>query len=410
VLLSGVTLPHLLGWHTADPPGWQRTIDSIPALLIQLILVGVFPGFYIVEANLAYYLIFDRNPNSKVGDSLRRQQALASSPLFADRICYLRARYYLAILGQPRFWRRLGFATLLGLWSTFFFLTLSRPIKGVDNPVFAYDLPLLHYNMPVMAAGFSGFYIYALSGLIYRHRTGNISLQMLQTLLVRGIISIMICAVLALAPSEFMAPIAIAFFVGIIPDSVVKLISDIAKMPGVRFAVDPASFRDLPSIDLWKGIVLEELGVTDIHELATTDLSRLLVRVGINPVLLVRAVDRAILLETFRPQSSDQAVAPQIPQVSDPIAQLAKVPVYTASDLVLELMGKDAYYKADCPDKVSDPTRAIVGHLCSEDKNARLKSLQDGVQLTHLREKLEELATNANVSYIIVNKLTHHDL
>jgi hypothetical protein len=101
--------------------------------------------------------------------------------------------------------------------------------------------------------------------------------------------------------------------------------------------------------------------------------------------------------------------AANAPPVTDTLAELAKVPIYTASDLVLHLRGIDAY--AVCPDKPpGGPRRVIVSSLAEDEKQCRLKSIQDRLHFDNLTEKAEELATNNNVRYIIVKKMTFSDL
>jgi hypothetical protein len=291
---------------------------SIPAILVQGMLLLVFPGLFVVEAGHARDLIARRNPAGKTTkEEQAKRERLVSSPLFVDEMCYLRARYFLAVQSQLRFWRRLGFAVLLGLWSVLFFCTMDTTKTKINTSqgastwasLLSYEMSGVSYNSPVMAAGFAGFYIYALTALIYRHRTGNVTHQMLVTLLIRGMTSILICAAIALVSGDqpHLLATTAAFLVGIVPDNVIKAITNIAAIPMGQFTIDSTSgFRALPAIGLWKAVSLAELGTDDVHELATADLTQLLVRVGINPIILVQAVDRAILIEVF--SSTDRAI------------------------------------------------------------------------------------------------------
>ncbi len=57
-----------------------------------------------------------------------------------------------------------------------------------------------------------------------------------------------------------------------------------------------SGFKTIPEIDFWKETTLQEIGVNDFNDLAKADLRELVVTLGMNPAVLVRAADRAVLV------------------------------------------------------------------------------------------------------------------
>ena len=76
-----------------------------------------------------------------------------------------------------------------------------------------------------------------------------------------------------------------------------RLIGQVAKIGAEQLTDDSTiGFKELEEIDLLKESLLAEQGMNNVYDLASADLEEIVVSVGINPRLLIRASDRALLL------------------------------------------------------------------------------------------------------------------
>ena len=197
--------------------------------------------------------------------------------------------------------------------------------------------------------------------------------------------------------------------VGIFPQSGLQFISKVAATTyDSRFTVDNSrpQFGDLPEIDLWKESVFAEIGVLSPHDLANEEVKELVSKVGFNPRVLLKAVDRALLLDALGPAA----------------AKLASVPITTASQLVLYLRGPESLQgvaelpaparqsvpptlspqeKDDSSSSSSSSSSSVPPTLSPQEKATRLDRVKTALGASDPTVVVDALAADSNVLFII---------
>jgi len=231
----------------------------------------------------------------------------------------LRATYVMAIVDE----HALAGHTSWALWSTSF------------------------AEVPVIVVGFVGFLLYALITATQRFALDDLDDQAVLTLLVRGLVVILLCFALSSSPMNDVVERIFVFVAGVFP---LRALEALAKKANV--AIDPdfdgavSSFDGLPSLDPVKVFALRSAGIQSTYDLAATPIEEIAERVRIDPRLLGRAVDRAILidalgielarrLERFAITSATELVALKdaMPALDEPVTQPAVAPAGPPSGL-----------------------------------------------------------------------------
>ena len=325
---------------------------------------------------------------------------------FLDEARYRRSIWLITETSQLRLWWRLGFALILTLGYSYLFAPTGLKSMAVAQYVAlqaissecSYPAWLDAFrNAPPAMAGFAGFFLYSTKLTAYRFAIGDLSDRLFVSLFNRSITVMLLSLVLSGISREgepnSRAP---AFMVGIFPQSGIQFISKAAATTFDRFTLDNSTplFRDLPEIDLWKESVLAEIGVLSPHDLANEELKELVSKVGFNPRVLLKAVDRVLLLDALGP---------------DAAKKLASVPITTASQLVLYLRGAEIL-QGDWVALLPAAARQSVPQLSDQEKATRLDRVKTALGASDPTVVVDALAADSNVLFIIEKRLCYHDV
>lgn len=203
---------------------------------------------------------------------------------------------------------RLCFGTLLVLGTTYMFAPFGLKESYIMSLANEHALPgqtsfVLWCNhfaeVPVLVVGFVGFLIYALITATQRFAQDDLDDLAIMSLLVRGLVVILLSFALSASPVNDEAARLFVFIAGVFP---VRALEAIAKRANVSidpdFASDgPSSFEGVPNLDPAKVFALRAAGIQSSYDLAAMRIEDVARRVRIDPRLLGRAVDRAILID-----------------------------------------------------------------------------------------------------------------
>jgi hypothetical protein len=299
--------------------GWEWML----VLSIQAFNVFLLPGLGVLSFLRARREIREAHTQVKDGN------ATEGFSSFARAIQHRRNRHLLQTKTRIYFWRRYALGALLTLGTTYMFAprgqlasqlgdyTVSRPVPGGSSHPFFAD----HFiDAPIMVTGFVGYLLYVFVASLGRSFTRDLNDRFTLSLLSRGLVVGLLGLVLSAVADGSDGARALVFIVGVFPQRGIEWLSKKAAITPEGLPGTTSSFDALPSIDDDKATVLREVGINGVHDLARCDLSRLLEDVGIDPNLLARAADRALLVDTFGLEAAKK---------------LEAVPIYTATELVL---------------------------------------------------------------------------
>jgi hypothetical protein len=362
--------------------------NTLVTAAMQAVLVFFFPALFVSMFFYAAKRVSRDSP--QVSQGFR---------LLADVVWYRRRRRFLWEQGQPFFWRRFGFGLLIALASGYLFapagMTASivgeyvtlNPIPGRSSHPFWFEY--FKHATPFVY-GLAGFLLYSLSAFLERFRGRDLNHRMVLSLLNRGIIVIILSLVLSGITEGDNITRALIFIAGVFPSTGLQAIAKMSKTTVDRLTEDPSTgFQGLPEIDVWKQRSLGELGISSVHDLAGTDLRFVLECTGINPHVLMRAADRALLLDTFGTQG---------------VKALAKVPIYTASELVLYARGEDAYAERW---KGKTPRYHIATKLSTDQTSERKKQVEEALDVKDISFQVTQFESDPKVIFQIDNKLMY---
>jgi hypothetical protein len=305
--------------------------------VIQALLVLMFPGLFYAALGRAIRL---RNLDGDGGvDHLGVHVVpnVVRDYLTADRLEYLR----LEERNRTHFFVRFGFALLVALGTQYFispagmqatalgdFVGLIPEPGTTTYPFFATYL----VKAPPYIIGFVGFYVYALSAFFSRFATTALNHLIFLQMFRRGLTSLVLSLILTGVWQGAMAN-AIAFTIGFFPEAGFRYLEKVAQGVGGKIVTDNPElqgFRPLPELDVWKQAALAEVGVTGLHDLAHAHWQSVIRETGIDPLLLLHAADRALLIDLL---GFDEAL------------KLREVSIRTASALV-KYLEKGAEHEA----------------------------------------------------------------
>jgi hypothetical protein len=218
----------------------------------------------------------------------------------------------LQILAEDRsyFIPRLCFGALLVLGTTYMFAPFGLKESYIMSLASDHALPgqtsfvlwCNHFSdVPVIVVGFVGFLIYALITATQRFVQNDLDDLAVMALLVRGLIVILLSLALSASPINDEAARLFVFIAGVFP---VRALQAIAKRANVSidpdFASDgPSSFEGIPNLDPAKVFALRAAGIQSSYDLAAMPIEKVAQSVRIDPRLLGRAVDRALLIDAI---------------------------------------------------------------------------------------------------------------
>lgn len=334
------------------------------------------------------------------------EQAAASGrpTTFAGHVWY---RRYLQLLTEQNhlfFWRRLGFALLLGYGTMYLVAPVGVKAMAIGEylvrnaipgePTYPFILSAFQ-NAPVFSVGFAGFYLYALTLFVRRYTTHDLNDRIFVPLFLRGISVALLGWVLASIGEESGLSRALVFAVGIFPQAGFQAIAKLTQTTVDRLSNEGSSaFKTIPEIDFWKETTLQELGINDFNDLAKANLDQLLVDLGMNPGVLVRAVDRAVLVHVLG---------------ADAAHRLAAIPLFSASDVVLYTRGRSAWTDRWAAVGIA-PAFPQGDELTAEEKSARKAAVEKALDADDLCIQLDHLVHDRNVQTVIDNLLSYQSL
>lgn len=384
------TLTERLIQHGGDPAKFKADAHKTLmgswwfAIMRLGILLLVFPGLFIARFMLARRSL--NKPPSRY--------TLVS--IIHERRC-LR---YLDEEGRLFFFRRLGFASVVGLATTYLLApsglkaSAIREYVAMQAPINALSLP--HWvtaasTVPPFVLGLAGFYVYAITTCLARLQSGDLNSNLVASLFKRGLVVLVLALVLSGLDLENNFARALVFVVGVFPQVGIQYLQKLIQVGTQKLEQDnKKDFAELPEIGVFRQAALREYGIQNLHELAVCDLRVLIERVGLNPELLLRAADRALLIHALGRAS---------------LQKLRQIPVITASGLVLYTFGEEAYsnrWKGS-----GNEPRFPVSTLEASEQKDRLDKLQTALGVKDLAPSLALLKNAENVRFIVDNRITY---
>jgi hypothetical protein len=150
----------------------------------------------------------------------------------------------------------------------------------------------------VVAFGFLGAYFFGVNTVLRSYLRGDLRPKAYSQITTRVLIVVVLSSLVAItAWGDDAAMLAVAFFAGVVPDTVLQWVWERfrgARGSRVRFD-DVQPLTRLEGIDLYDRARLAEEGVTNVEALAHADLVDLVLQTRIPPARLVDWVDQAIL-------------------------------------------------------------------------------------------------------------------
>jgi hypothetical protein len=154
--------------------------------------------------------------------------------------------------------------------------------------------------VPVLVVGFVGFLLYAVVTASQRFALDDLDDRALLSLLIRGLVVILLCFALSSSAMNETVSRIFVFVAGVFP---LRALEALAKKANI--AIDPdfngiaSAFDGLPNLDPTKVFALRSAGIQTTYDLAAMPIDEITQRVRIDPYLLGRAVDRAILIDAI---------------------------------------------------------------------------------------------------------------
>ncbi|MEO7735273.1 MAG: hypothetical protein ABIY55_30250 [Kofleriaceae bacterium] len=215
------------------------------------------------------------------------------------------------ILAEDRalFLPRLCFGALMALGTTYVFSPFGLKATSMMAVINEHGPPghatwalwcTSFHEVPVLVVGFVGFLLYALITATQRFALDDFDDRGLLSLLVRGLVVILLSFALSGSSLDETASRLFVFVAGVFP---LRALEALAKKVNIamegELEAQSGSFEGLPSLDSSKVFALRSAGIQSTYDLAATPLEEIAERVRIDPRLLGRAVDRAILIDAM---------------------------------------------------------------------------------------------------------------
>lgn len=365
---------------------------SVSPVALQAVLVLFFPALFI-------------SGFWRAAQGIRQGAALRNRfPTFAGHVWYQRYRRLLEEQEHWFFWRRAGFAFLMGYGSVYLVAPLGVKAMVIGDyltrnaipgePTFPFLLTAFE-KAPPFSVGFAGFYLYALTLFVRRYTTHDLNDRIFVPLFLRGITVALLGWVLASIGEGGGLSRALVFAAGIFPSAGLQALAKLTQTTVDRLSNEGGSaFKTIPEIDFWKETTLQEVGINDFNDLAKANLDQLLFDLGMNPAVLLRAVDRAVLIHVLGAEAA---------------AKLAAIPLFTASDLVLYTRGRAAWEERWAAAGIQ-PRFPLGAPLGEDEQREREEIIEEALGAKDICVQIEHLAHDRNVRTVIDNLVSYESL
>ncbi len=359
--------------------------------LIHLGLLSIFPGSFAIAINKALARI------------KKQAGTVAGAPTtFREIVIYHRDRAFLEEEGKPMIWRRFAVFVLFSLSITYLMAPAGLYASTVGELLTIYPIPgdttqpfwfAEFEHVQPFVLGLAGFLIYSLVTFARGVTIGELGNRLFLALWNRGITVVILSLVLTAMQFDSAVLNALIFIAGVFPQTGIQAIAKVAQRGAEQAAaLNPTGLSALPQIDSFGESSLRSLGIFNVADLASADLDELLKLSPIQPPVLLKAVDRALLLDTFDTLHE----------------KLAEIPVYNASELVLYVEGRDAYM-----DRWNafnrQPPRHLAPQLDDAEKQSRLNKVNAALEVVAISTQVDKLKQNYNLQFIIDNALCYAD-
>lgn len=345
----------------------DTTLDFVLTLGAQAVFVLWIPGLLMISMARA-----SRSLTRHEQKRLRENRGVPEEAVSLHDCLELRD---LRILAEDHsyFIPRLCFGALLVLGTTYMFAPFGLKESHIMSLASDHALPgqtsfvlwCNHFSeVPVIVVGFVGFLVYALITATQRFAQNDLDDLAVMSLLVRGLVVILLSFALSASPINDEVARLFVFIAGVFP---VRALEAIAKRANVSidpdFASDgPSSFEGIPNLDPAKVFALRAAGIQSSYDLAAMPIEDVARSVRIDPRLLGRAVDRAILLD---------AVGRKLTEALEPFAITSATELVDARPMppaVIEKLGEAPQRVADrlAADGRLTQVRRWIADACAE--------------------------------------------
>ncbi len=202
------------------------------------------------------------------------------------------------------------------------------------NDITNSPLALLVPERNAVAYGFLGAYFFTVQTVLRSYMRADLRPKAYSQITARVLIVVLLASLVEVTQvADNAGVLALAFFAGVVPDTVLQWLWEKLRKIGDFAAaddegiVDRQPLTDLDGIDIYDRARLTEEGVTNVESMAHGDLVDLMLQTRIPPGRLVDWVDQAVL----RVQIDDDTL----------IAQLHSAGVRTATDLLTVTASRD---------------------------------------------------------------------
>ncbi len=269
------------------------------ALLAQGLFVFWIPVLLAVAVAKARKAVdkqwFEHANEESTSDGVRKSLSTRDKEILGERRSFLIPRLcfgVLLVLGTNYVFAPLGLKTT-------YLMTLADE-HGLAGET-SFTLWTTSFSQsPVIVAGFVGFLLYALITASQRFAQDDFDDRAMFSLLVRGLVVILLSFALSGSPIDGAVSRLFVFFAGVFP---VRALEAIGKRFSV--ALDPDfpgdstnNFDGVPNLDPTKVFALRAAGIQSLYDLVAMDINKVAEIVRIDPRLLGRTFDRAILIES----------------------------------------------------------------------------------------------------------------
>jgi hypothetical protein len=377
---------------------------------LMALIVVIFPSLFVSAAVEARRRIL----RTGVLPVLSGESSESGVPIFSSfehEIEYARDVTFLHDESRGYFWKRFAFSLLIAIGLAYVmaprglrYATMFAVLGGespITEPVFQQWMDQYKDITPSLA-GFMGFFIYSLTVFLQRYQSGSLTNRMLIPLVNRGVIVIVLSLLLSSVAGREIPVTATAFMIGIFPQTGIEWISKLAKTNAETLILDRSSgFQAIPEIDLYRATTLGEVGIADVQDLAAHPLERIIRLVGIEPRVLVAAVDRAVLTCACGPQHSTTRQTNSSDWYTQLFDGLKRLSIHGASGFV-RYMKNEEYVKnlAANVQRVAGNEQELLMPVVSGTREDRIRKLQD-IGLPDPNLVLQKFQQDANVIYIL---------
>ncbi|MES1241886.1 MAG: hypothetical protein ABUT39_09735 [Acidobacteriota bacterium] len=366
-------------------------VNSLFPIGVQALLLFFFPGLL-----LSGFL--------RAAQGIRQAAEAGEPATFAGHVWYRRYRHLLQEQDHRFFWRRLGFALLMSYGTIYLVAPLGVKAMEIGDYLTLNSIPgeptypfllTAFQKAPPFSVGFAGFYLYALTLFVRRYTTHDLNDRIYVPLFLRGVTVVLLGWVLASIGDEGGLSRALVFAVGIFPQAGLQAVAKMTQTTVDRLSNEGGSaFKTIPEIDFWKETTFLETGINDFNDLAKANLDELLVDLGMNPAVLLRAVDRAVLIHVLGAEAA---------------AKLATIPLFTASDVVFYTRGRDAW-AGRWTEAGAEPRFPRGEALDAGQRETRERTVEEALGAKDICLQLDHLGHDRNVQTVIDNLVSYQSL